>query len=89
MYKAKKEATTYVDWCRSWQQANQNRPLQPVCFRPAAEHYKTLWPEPAIPGKLLHAFQRAHPVPEGQTEDDRFFVLTLIAIAEEFDGPGR
>ena len=66
MYKAKKEATTYVDWCRSWQQANQNRPLQPLCFRPAAEHYKTLWPEPAIPGKLLHAFQRAHPVPEGQ-----------------------
>ena len=68
-----------------WQQANQNRPLQPVCFRPAAEHYKTLWPEPAIPGKLLHASNERIPFRKDKTEDDRFFVLTLIAIAEELE----
>ena len=107
MYKAKKEATTYVDWCRSWQQANQNRPLQPVCFRPAAEHDPAVRAEPAILRQLLYALQRAHSLPQGQdcgtyytlsneripfhkdkTEDDRFFVLTLIAIAEEITARG-
>lgn len=48
MYKAKKEAIIYVNWCRSWQQTNQNRSWRALCVWTAAESDPAVRPEPAI-----------------------------------------
>ena len=57
MYKAKKEAIIYVNWCRPWQQTNQNRSWRALCVWTAAESDPAVRPEPAILWYLLHTVQ--------------------------------
>ena len=88
MYKAKKEAIIYVNWCRSWQQTNQNRSWRALCVWTAAEPDPAVRPEPAILWYYYTLSNERIPFHKDKTEDDRFFVLTLIAIAEEITARG-
>ena len=88
MYKAKKEAIIYVNWCRSWQQTNQNRSwrafvsgLQQSLTRPFGQSLQYC-------GTYYTLSNERIPFHKDKTEDDRFFVLTLIAIAEEITARG-